>query len=58
MKCSKCGDTIPKGKETYHHKEVLCGWCYEKIHPKEATRRSYVTWVERNKEKIRKKMLK
>ena len=58
MKCSKCKDEIPKGKEKYHHKKVLCKWCWDKIHPGHLTKRSFVAWVQRNKEEIKKKMTK
>jgi len=54
MKCSKCKDEIPKGKEKYHHKKVLCKWCWEKLHQKRPTRLSFVAWVQKNKEKMMK----
>ena len=58
MICQKCHDEIPKGKEKYHEKKILCKWCWDQLHPKEATKRSYVTWIEERKEEWRKKQLK
>ncbi|HUS49451.1 MAG TPA: hypothetical protein VMZ91_04765 [Candidatus Paceibacterota bacterium] len=58
MKCSKCGDETPKNKIKYFHKQKLCKWCWGKLHPKEAPRKVHVAWIERNKEEIKREMMK
>ena len=58
MKCSKCGDETPENKIKYFHQQRLCGWCWDEVKNKTITRRSFVAWVERNKEKVKEEMMK